>query len=80
MVTEYYTARQNSKDCTDNDYLKEKTLDVLNVIESLSLQGFNSKCFSNLEEIIITRLKDLGFKCTEYNGRYRDIPYHVISW
>ena len=85
MVSEYYTAEQAAADskearCINGDYKKPETLAVLATIESLALQGINNKQFEGLEDIIISRLINLGFKCVKYPGSQRDPSYHEISW
>ena len=85
MVTEYYTASQAAADLKnardlDGEYLKKETLAVLATIESLALQGINTKQFEGLPDIIISRLILLGFMCTKYPGSQRDPSYHEISW
>lgn len=85
MVTEYYTASQAAADVKnardlDGDYLKQETLAVLATIESLALQGINTRSFDGLEDIIISRLITLGFNCVNYPGSQRDPSYHKISW
>lgn len=85
IVTEYYSAKnaaddvKNARDL-DGDYKKQETFAVLATIESLALQGINNKSFEGLEDIVVSRLINLGFKCVRYPGSLRDSAYHDISW
>lgn len=84
-VTEYYSASQAAEDVKiardlDGEYLKKETVTVLGTIESLAIQGINTKSFDGLHDIVISRLIRLGFKCVKYFGSQRDPSYHTISW
>lgn len=85
MITEYYNANQAAADVNEarnlnGDYKKQETIAILAIIESYALQGINTKSFDNIEDIIISRLINLGFNCRKYPSSLCEPPYYEISW